>query len=179
MRRATPAALAGPPLLVAHRGGAGLAPENTLPAFLSARDDWGADMIELDIHLTADGQVVVIHDPTVDRTTDGTGPLASKTLAELRELDAGYRFTTAGRRSPFRRRGVVVPLLTEVLEALPDMRFTVEVKAPEAQQPFFEIARRFGAEQRIVAASLHDRERTLFSRWPGAISASSEQVRNF
>src|SRR5512142_834438 len=120
MRRATPAALAGPPLLVAHRGGAGLAPENTLPAFLSARDDWGADMIELDIHLTADGQVVVIHDPVVDRTTDGSGPVAAKTLAELRELDAGYRFTTTEHSYPFRRQGVRIPLLAEVLEALPD-----------------------------------------------------------
>src|SRR5512142_1151710 len=98
MRRATPAALAGPPLLVAHRGGAGLAPENTLAAFLSAQDDWSADMIELDIHLTADGEVVVIHDDTVDRTTDGAGPVAAKTLAELQELDAGYRFTTAGHK---------------------------------------------------------------------------------
>ncbi len=179
MRRPTPPVLAGAPLLVAHRGGAGLAPENTLAAFLSARDDWGADMIELDIRLTADGEVVVIHDPVVDRTTDGTGPVAAKTLAELRELDAGYRFTTAGRKYPFRRRGVRIPLLTEVLEALPDMRFTVEVKAPEAQRPFFEIARRFGAVDRIVAASLHNQERTLFSEWPGAVSASTEQVRNF
>src|SRR5512140_3306235 len=105
MTRSTPSVLAGAPLLVAHRGGGGLAPENTLPAFLSARDDWGADMIELDVHLTADGQVVVIHDPTVDRTTDGSGPVATKTLAELRELDAGYRFNTAGRKYAFRRRG--------------------------------------------------------------------------
>jgi len=179
MTRATPPALAGAPLLVAHRGGAGLAPENTLPAFLSAHDDWAADMIELDIRLTADGVVVVHHDPTVDRTTDGAGPLAERTLAQLRELDAGYRFTPDGRSFPFRGRGVRIPTLAEVLEALPAMRFTVEVKAPEAQRPFFEVARRLGAEGRIVAASLHDRERTLFREWPGAISASMEQVRRF
>ena len=179
MRRTTPAVLAGAPLLVAHRGGAGLAPENTLAAFLSARDDWGADMIELDIRLTADGEVVVVHDPTVDRTTDGTGLVASKTLAELRELDAGYRFTGSGHKFPFRRRGIRIPLLSDVLDALPGMRFTVEVKAPEAQRPFFEIARRLRAVDRIVAASLHNRERTLFSEWPGAVSASSEQVRSF
>ncbi len=180
MTRPTPPALAGAPLLVAHRGGAGLAPENTLAAFLSARDDWAADMIELDVRLTADGQVVVHHDPTVDRTTDGSGAIATRSLAELRELDAGYRFSPDGGRTfPFRGRGVRIPTLAEVLEALPAMRSTVEVKAPEAQRPFFELARRFDAEPRIVAASLHDRERTLFAEWPGARSASMEQVRLF
>lgn len=179
MIRPTPPVLAGAPLLVAHRGGAGLAPENTLAAFISARDDWAADMIELDVRRTADGQLVVHHDPVVDRTTDGSGPLAAKSLAELHELDAGYRFSPDGRTHPFRGRGVRIPTLAEVLEELPAMRFTVEVKAPEAQRPFFEVARRFQAEGRIVAASLHDRERTLFAEWSGARSASMEQVRLF
>ncbi len=179
MTRAIPPVLAGAPLLVAHRGGAGLAPENTLPAFLSARDDWAADMIELDVRLTADGQVVVHHDPTLERTTNGAGPLAAFTLSELRQLDAGFHFSPDGRTHPFRDRGVRIPTLADVLEALPAMRFTVEVKAPEAQRPFFEVARRLGAENRIVAASLHDRERTHFREWHGAKSASMEQVRRF
>ncbi len=179
-RRPTPPVLAGAPLLVAHRGGSGLAPENTLAAFRSARDDWAADMIELDIHLTADGHVVVIHDPNVDRTTDGTGPVAAKTLAELRALDAGYRFTPDdGASFPFRGRGVRIPTLEEVLEALPAMRFTVEVKAGAVQRPFFELARRLGAVERIVAAGFGAAERTLFREWPGAVSASMEQVRRF
>ncbi len=179
MVRPTPPVLAGAPLLVAHRGGAGLAPENTLTAFRSARDDWAADMIELDVHLTADGHVVVMHDPLVDRTTDGTGPVAAKTLAQLRELDAGYRFTPDGTSFPFRGRGVRIPTLEEVLRELPAMRFTVEVKAPAAQRPFFELARRLGAVERIVAAGFRTAERTLFSEWPGAVSASMEQVRGF
>ena len=174
-----PPVLAGAPLLVAHRGGAGLAPENTLAAFRSARDDWAADMIELDVRLTADGRVVVIHDPTVDRTSDGAGPVAAKTFAELRELDAGYRFTPDGASFPFRGHGVGIPALEEVLEALPAMRFTVEVKAAAAQVPFFELARRLGATDRIVAAALHDTDRTRFAEWPGAVSASVEQVRRF
>lgn len=178
--RATPPVLDGAPLLVAHRGGAGLAPENTLPAFLSAHDDWAADMIELDVRLTSDGHVVVIHDAKVDRTTNGTGPVATKTLAELQALDAGYRFTPDGGSTfPFRGRGVRISTLEEVLTALPEMRFTVEIKAPEAQRPFFELAKRLGAVQRIVAASLHNLERTFFGEWPGAISASMEQVRSF
>ncbi len=179
MRRPAPPVLAGAPLLVAHRGGSGLAPENTLVAFRSARDDWAADMIELDVHLSADGQVVVMHDPTVDRTTDGTGPLATKTLAQLHELDAGYRFTPDGTSYPYRGRGVRIPTLEEVLRELPAMRFTVEVKAAAAQRPFFELAHRLGAVERIVAAGFGPAERSHFAEWPGAVSAGLEQVRRF
>ena len=81
--------LAGAPVLVAHRGGAAVAPENTLEAFRSAVHTWGADMLEMDVRLSADGEVVVIHDPTVDRTTDGTGAVRDLTLAQVRALDAG------------------------------------------------------------------------------------------
>ncbi len=170
--------LSGAPLLVAHRGGAGLAPENTLEAFTAAARDWAADMIELDVRVSADGACVVIHDARVDRTTDAEGDVASFTLAELSALDAGYRFTPDGGRSfPFRGRGVRVPTLDEVLDALPDMRFTVEVKAGAAQQPFFDVARRHGAVDRIVAAGLHPAERTRFREWPGAVSASMDQIR--
>ena len=79
------------PLVVAHRGGAGLAPENTLAAFRMALEV-GADAIELDVRLTRDGRVAVIHDRTVDRTTGGRGPVGSYTLAELKALDAGSWF---------------------------------------------------------------------------------------
>ncbi|HAT37938.1 MAG TPA: hypothetical protein DCS75_05560, partial [Gemmatimonadetes bacterium] len=84
--------LAGAPLLVAHRGGSRLAPENTMAAFESAIRDWGADMLELDVRLSKDGVVMVIHDDSVDRTTDGTGPVSAYTKQELKQLDAGYRF---------------------------------------------------------------------------------------
>jgi glycerophosphoryl diester phosphodiesterase len=179
-RRPTPPALVGAPLLVAHRCGAGLAPENTLLAMRRSRDDWAADMIELDVRLSADGHVVVIHDPTVDRTTDGSGAVAAMTLEQLRAFDAGYRFTTDGGRTfPFRGQGLQIPTLDDVLEALPDMRFTVEVKAAAAQVPMFELVRRHGAQDRVVAAGIHDAVRTRFSEWTGAVSASMEQARAF
>src|SRR5690554_6876079 len=89
-------AVARRPQFIAHRGGAGLYPENTLYAFRRAVEDWAVDAIELDVHATADGHCVVIHDPTVDRTTEGTGRVADLTLAELRRLDAGHRFTRDG-----------------------------------------------------------------------------------
>jgi len=173
-------ALGTPPLLVAHRGGAGLAPENTLTAFEAAARDWAADMIELDVRSTADGHCIVIHDATVDRTTDGTGPVAELTLAQLQELDAGFRFSPDGGRTfPFRGRGVRVPTFEQVLRALPGMRFTVEVKIGTAQSGLFAAIDRLAAQQRVVAAGMHDADRTAFGSYAGSVSASSEQLRRF
>jgi glycerophosphoryl diester phosphodiesterase len=172
--------LAGAPLLIAHRGGAGLAPENTIAAFRNAIEQWSADMIELDVRVTADGHCVVIHDATVERTTDGTGTVAAMTLHELQQLDAGYGFTTdAGRTFPFRERGLRVPTIEETLEALPDIPITVEVKTGAAQEPLFAAIRRFNAQDRIVAGGMYRRDRTLFSQYPGAVSASMEDVQRF
>lgn len=174
------AVLRGAPLLIAHRGGAGLAPENTLAAFRQGADAWGADMTELDVHGSADGACVVIHDPTVDRTTDGAGAVADLTLAELQRLDAGYRFTRDGGRTfPFRDRGVRIPTLDEVLRALPDMRFTIEVKDGRAQDDLFATLERHAAWARVIVAGMYDRDRTQFARHRGARSPSTEQMRRW
>jgi glycerophosphoryl diester phosphodiesterase len=173
------AVLDGAPLLIAHRGGSGLAPENTLAAFRNGAERWHADMTELDVHASADGHCVVIHDPTVDRTTDGSGAVASMSLAQLRELDAGYRFTRDGHTFPFRGQGVRISTFEDVLEALPTMRFTVEVKAGAAQQPLFDAIRRFNARDRVIAAGMYDRDRTLFPEYRGAVSASTEELKRF
>ena len=118
-------------LVIAHRGGAALRPENTLEAFAHAAA-LGADVLEMDVRATADGAIVVIHDATLERTTDGRGPVSSLTLAELRKLDAGYRWTVdAGRTYPFRGRGVRVPALTEVFERFPEARVNIEIKPAE------------------------------------------------
>ncbi|MGV9239710.1 glycerophosphodiester phosphodiesterase, partial [Streptomyces nigra] len=90
-------------LTIGHRGVMGLEPENTLRSFVAAQQA-GLDVIELDLHLSKDGALVVMHDTDVDRTTDGTGAIADKTLAELRALDAG--------------RGERVPVFEEVLDAV-------------------------------------------------------------
>src|SRR5579872_6459369 len=108
------------PLFFAHRGGAALAPENTLVAYENGLA-LGADALELDIHTTRDDQIVVIHDPTIDRTTDGAGPVASYTLDELRRFDAGYQFTPdAGQTYPYRGQGVTIPTLCEIFERFSD-----------------------------------------------------------
>ena len=177
-RRPLHPVLTGAPLLIAHRGGAGLAPENTLAAFLPAIHRWRVDMIEMDVRATAEGRCVVIHDATVDRTTDGTGEVATMTCEELSRLDAGYRFTTDGGRTfPFRGQGVTIPAIEDVLEALPDARLTVEVKTAAAQAPLFDAIDRFVAADRVVVAGMHDADRGAFARHAGAVSASTEQMR--
>lgn len=118
----------GIPLVIAHRGASAEAPENTLPAFLLAVQA-RADICELDVRLSNDGVLVVIHDATVDRTTNGTGRVSDFTVARLRELDAGYRFTVdGGKTHPYRGTGVTIPTLEEVLVAHPNQRFLIELK---------------------------------------------------
>ncbi len=118
----------GRPLVIAHRGASGTHPENTLPAFLQAIAS-GADIIELDLRMTKDGHVVVIHDGSVDRVTNGNGLVADLTLAQLKALDAGFAFTQDGGKTfPFKGQGITVPTLEEVLTALPEQLVMLELK---------------------------------------------------
>jgi glycerophosphoryl diester phosphodiesterase len=171
--------LCGGPLLIGHRGAAGWVPENTMASFRDAVDRWAVDMIELDVRASSDGHCVVIHDPTVDRTTDGAGRVADKTLAELSELDAGYRFQDGDGDFPFRGHGLRIPTIDEVLEALPDTPLTIEVKIGTAQAPMFEAIRRFDAADRVVVAGMNHRDRILFGDYRGARSGSTRDVRGF
>jgi glycerophosphoryl diester phosphodiesterase len=136
-------------------------------------------MIELDVRVTRDGQCVVIHDATVDRTTDGTGEVAAMTLEQIREFDAGHAFRAGRDTYPFRGRDITVPTIDEVLEALPRTPLTVEVKTGEAQRPLFDAIRRHAATDRVIVAAMYDRDRTMFGEYGGAISASTEQVSAF
>jgi glycerophosphoryl diester phosphodiesterase len=133
----------------AHRGGCALGPENTIAAFdrgLAA----GADGLELDVRLSADGIIVVCHDETLDRTTDASGPVSARTAAELLCVDAGCRFTDAAGRQPFRGQGVGVPTLRSVLERYPNIPVIIEMK-PDTE----DMGRAFAAE--VVAAGAVDR----------------------
>lgn len=120
-------------IIVAHRGAPAQAPENTMEAFRLGVEA-GADAIELDVHLTADGQLAVIHDETLERTTDRTGRVAELTMDQVREADAGATFTRPDDSGlPFAERGLTVPTLPEVLAWLPDgVGLVIEIKARAA-----------------------------------------------
>lgn len=123
-RRPAGYVLAVPTLVIAHRGDSAHHPENTLASFASALE-LGAELVELDVQLTLDGQVVVLHDPTVDRTTDGTGDVRQMRLAALRKLSAGYPQRFGGRHA-----GERIPTLAEALGLLRGRaRAMIEIKA--------------------------------------------------
>src|SRR5512139_238892 len=117
------------PIVFAHRGGAALAPENTLVAF-DAGLAAGADGIELDVRLSRDGVPVLMHDPTLERTTNGSGPVGDRTAADLAALDAGYHFERGG-GFPFRGTGVSVPTLRDVFERHPSASMLIELKGAD------------------------------------------------
>jgi glycerophosphoryl diester phosphodiesterase len=122
-------------LVVAHRGADAVAPENTMEAYRLAFE-MGADAVELDVHMTADGKLALMHDETVERTTDLTGSIASMTMKQLRTADAGYRFEAPDSSFPYRGTGLKVPTLPEVLKWLPaGTGLVVEVKARAATAP--------------------------------------------
>lgn len=141
----------GKTLIFAHRGSKGTHPENTLAAFKEAIR-LGVDGIELDVHLTKDGELVVIHDETVDRTTNGTGRVIDFSLEELQQLDAGSWF--AGEF-----KGEKIPTLSEVLELLKDTNITLNVEIKNDVIPYE------GIEEKVLAVleKYHYKEKTIIS----------------
>ncbi len=142
------------PWVMAHRGGSGLAPENTLAAFEHA-EKLGVDVLEMDLRVSGDGELVVMHDADVRRTTDGTGLVSELSLDELKTLDAGYRFEPAPDRFPRRGDGVAIPTFLEVLARFPRTRLNVEMKeftAPQASR-LCRILRDHGSSDRVLVAA--------------------------
>ncbi|MDO0928968.1 glycerophosphodiester phosphodiesterase family protein [Streptomyces sp. TG1A-8] len=143
-------------LTIGHRGVMGVEPENTLRSFVAAQQA-GLDLIELDLHLSKDGALVVMHDAEVDRTTDGTGPIGEKTLAELRALDAG--------------RGERVPVFEEVLDAV-RTPLQAEIKDVAAARALAEVMCRRDLASRVEVSSFHDEAIAEIARLvPGARTA--------
>lgn len=150
--------LAPGPIAFAHRGGAALWPENTNTSFEGAVE-LGYRYIETDVHRTRDGAIVCVHDPTLDRTTDGSGYVWEHTLAELKALDPGYRFTPDGGATfPFRGRGCEIPTLEEAFALHPELRLNVEIKQrePAMEQAMWDEIDRLGVQDRVLVAAAHD-----------------------
>jgi glycerophosphoryl diester phosphodiesterase len=162
--------------IIAHRGASGSAPENTMQSFRLAAE-LGADAFELDVRITADGVPVLLHDRTLDRTTDRTDPLRALTLEQLREVDAGARFTRDGGRTyPFRRADVRIPTLQQVLQAFPKMPCMVEVKEPEAQEAVRRVLLEERAADRCVIASEYYDALRVFREPPFATAAAGAEI---
>jgi glycerophosphoryl diester phosphodiesterase len=163
------------PWAIAHQGGRGLWPENTLYAFSQA-EALGVDVLEMDLRATADGEVVVMHDATVDRTTDGTGRVDDMTLAEIHELDAGYRFEDEHGEHPQRGLGLTVPTLGEVLAAFPGSRMILEMKefTPEQAMAFCRILEEHSARPHVLVASFgHDSMTAFRDACPGVATSAT------
>lgn len=141
------------PLIIGHRGAAGEAPENTLASFRLALEQ-GADALELDVHMSADGDIIVCHDATVNRTTDGQGAIDRMSTAELRQLDAGRWFHE-------RFAGERLPLLEEVFQLVPDnMMINVEIKCPYStrlEERLLGLLREYGRMETVVLSSFSHR----------------------
>jgi glycerophosphoryl diester phosphodiesterase len=162
--------------VIAHRGAAAEAPENTLAAFRLALEQ-GAEAFELDVHATADGVPVVIHDPSLERTTDLEGFVAACPMPRLREADAGARFTTDGGRTfPWRGRGVGIPTLAEVLDEFPALPVLIEVKDPRAQAAVARVLLETGAAGRCVVASSQSEALAAFEGPPFLRGASRRDI---
>ncbi len=163
-------------LVIGHRGAAAYAPENTLESFRRALSQ-GADALEFDVRLSADGVAMVFHDPTLERTTDGSGPLANHTAAQLQALDAGYRFSEDGGATfPFRGRGVRIPTLREVADAFPETPFLIEIKEAGVQNAVAEVLRESGAAARSVVAGNDWQALLRFREAPFSLGASRRDI---
>jgi glycerophosphoryl diester phosphodiesterase len=169
-------------LVIAHRGGRGLMPENTLAAFAHAKA-LGVDVLEMDLRASADGHLVIIHDASVDRTTNGRGRVDSLTLSQLRSLDAGYSWSSDGKTFPHRGQGLRIPTLDEVLAEHSNMRLLIEIKnnSPQVAQRFCETLQRFDMLDKTIVASFHGAALTAFhAACPQTpISATSGEVALF
>ena len=154
------------PLVMAHRGGAGLWPENTMYGFERAVD-LGVDVLETEVHSTADNFLVLMHDSTVDRTTNGSGPISTFTLEELKTLDAGYNWSPDGGQTfPFRGSGITVPTLEELFTVLPNVRMNIDIKQekPSLVESLCKTIRTFDMVDKVMVASFSSRVLKAFRR---------------
>jgi glycerophosphoryl diester phosphodiesterase len=176
------------PLVIAHQGGELLAPSNTLTAFQKAVD-LGVDVLEFDIHITKDGHLVTVHDPSVDRTTNGKGYIHDLTLNQIQKLDAGYHFKNLDGELSYRGKGVYIPSLEEVFKSFPTMKMVIEIKddnpaerVPEISEKLWHLIQKYQKEGQVVVASFDQEIINQFGKISDgkvALSAGEDEIRKF
>jgi glycerophosphoryl diester phosphodiesterase len=176
------------PLVIAHQGGELLAPSNTITAFQQAVD-LGVDVLEFDIHITKDGHLVTIHDPTVERTTNGKGYVHDFTLSDIQKLDAGYHFEDLNGELSYRGKGAYIPSLEEVFKTFPDMRMVIEIKddnpserIEEISEKLWSLIQKYKKEDQVIVASFDQKIIDQFkeiSDGKTALSAGEAEIKKF
>jgi glycerophosphoryl diester phosphodiesterase len=173
------------PLVIAHADdtGQGLWPGNTM-VYLEGIAELGVDVLEMDAHMTSDGHVVLMHDDTVDRTTNGVGLVSDHTLEEIRALEVGGNWTPDdGKTFPYNGKGLQVPTVEEVFQRFPDYPMVIEIKQEEPSMAgaFCDLIRGYGMTNRVLIPSFSDRAIAEFrGACPEvATAASSGEVRSF
>ena len=171
------------PLVIAHQGGDGVWPGDTMFAFENAVQI-GADVLEMDAHITRDGKIVLMHDEQVDRTTDGVGLIEDLTLDQIKQLDAAYQWSSDdGKTFPYRGQGIQVPTLDELFQTFPRMRYVIEIKLTQnpIDKPLCDLIRKQDMQDKVVVASFHDEAMQNFRETcpEVATSASRGEVTTF
>ncbi|MBM7587771.1 glycerophosphoryl diester phosphodiesterase [Bacillus pakistanensis] len=176
------------PLVIAHQGGELLTPSNTMAAFKKAAE-MGVDVLETDIHITKDGHLVTIHDPTVDRTTNGKGFVADLTLKEVQELDAGYYFKDLQGNYSYRNKGVQIPTVEEVFQQFPNLRIEIEIKddnpperLKEISNKLWQLIKKYNKEEQVLVASFDQEIIELFKTYSHektAVASGKQEVTKF
>ncbi|KLT15394.1 glycerophosphodiester phosphodiesterase [Neobacillus vireti] len=176
------------PMVIAHQGGELLAPSNTIPAFTNAAN-MGVDVLDTDLHITKDGYLVAIHDPTVDRTTNGQGKIADMTLTEIQELDAGYHFKDLQGKYSYRGKGAYIPTAEELFQQFGEFRWSMEIKDDNPSSRYDEMAKKLWAliqkyqmEDKIFISAFDQNILSTFDNYAKgrvAISAGKQEVTKF
>jgi glycerophosphoryl diester phosphodiesterase len=165
------------PAVFSHQGGEGIRPTNTAVAF---KDTWamGVDVLDADMHMTSDGVLVLAHDETIDRVSNGTGALRDTTLEALRSYDFGYDFTTDnGATFPYRGKGLSIMTLEELYAGYPDALFGIEIKQTtvEAAEKLCEITKKFGYEDKLLVSAFAQQNMDRFREVCPRVATSGTQ----
>lgn len=161
------------PIAIAHRGSRILWPENTMMAF-SGAVQLGYRYLETDLHMSSDGTLVTFHDDTLERTTNGTGSVSKRTLSELKQLDAAYRFDPV-HHFPHRGTGVEIPTLQELVETFPDCVYTLDMKQPGLESALAKAILELEIQDQVIVGSFKDRRTRRFRKLsqPGVATSSA------
>jgi glycerophosphoryl diester phosphodiesterase len=176
------------PLVIAHQGAELLAPSNTIAAFTNTAN-MGVDVLDTDLHITKDGYLVAIHDPTVDRTTDGHGNIADMTLKEIQKLDAGYHFKDLQGQYSYRGKGAYIPTAEELFQKFGNMRWSMEIKDDNPADRYDEMSAKLWAliqkyhmEDKVFISAFDQNILSTFEKYAKnrvSISAGRQEVTKF